>query len=40
MHRVCKAHFEGRETIEVYQFEIDPEPTYVDVTDVDSLLYD
>ena len=39
MHRVCKAHFEGGKTIEVYQFEEDPEPTYVDVTDVDALPY-
>ena len=40
MHRVCKAYLEGRETIDVVQFEVDPEPTYVDVQDVDLLPYD
>ena len=40
MHRVCKAHMEGRKTIEVYQFEEDPEPAYVDVKDPDDLPYD
>ena len=40
MHRVCKAHLEGRETIDVVQFEVDPEPTYMDVKDIDALPYD
>jgi len=40
MHPICKAHFEGRESIKVYQFEEDPEPSYLDMTDVDVLLYD
>jgi len=40
MHRVCKAHLEGRETIEVVQFEVDPDPTYTDVKNVDDLPYD
>ena len=39
MHRVCKAHLEGRETIEVVQFEVDPDPTYIDVKNVDDLPY-
>ena len=40
MHRVCKAYLEDRETIDVVQFEVDPEPTYVDIQDVDLLPYD
>ncbi len=31
MHRVCKALIEGRETIRVVRFDVDPEPDYVDV---------
>jgi len=38
MHRVCRAWIEGRETIRVVRFEIDPEPDYVDV-DPDDLPY-
>ncbi len=40
MHRICKAYFEGRDNIEVVQFEVDPEPNYVDVKDPDKLPYD
>ena len=31
MHRVCKACLEGREIVKAVQFEVDPEPNYVDV---------
>ena len=31
MHRVAKALFEGRKTIEAVQFNQDPEPDYEDV---------
>ena len=40
MHRVCKAYLEGRKTIEVVQFKIDPDPTYTDVKDINALPYD
>lgn len=35
MHRVAKAVLEGRETIDAVQFEVDPEPDYVDCTPAD-----
>ena len=39
MHRVAKALIEGRESIKAVQFELDPEPDYINV-DVDDLPYD
>ncbi len=39
IHRVGKALLEGRETIEAVQYEVDPEPDYVDVDEAD-LPYD
>jgi hypothetical protein len=35
MHRVAKAVLEGRETIDAVQFEVDPDPDYVDCTPAD-----
>lgn len=39
MHRVAKAHAEGRPAITAVQFETTPEPDYVGV-DLDALPYD
>ena len=39
MHRVAKAYLQAREHIEAVQFEVDPDPDYVN-HDVDSLPYD
>ena len=39
MHRVARAYLEGRDTIEAVQFDVDPEPDYVDVH-LDALPYD
>ncbi|HMB91075.1 MAG TPA: hypothetical protein VKP65_09535 [Rhodothermales bacterium] len=39
MHRVARAYLEGHTTIEAVQFEVDPEPDYIDV-DLDDLPYD
>jgi hypothetical protein len=39
MHRVAKAYMLGHETIEAVQFEIDPEPDYIDVS-LDVLSYE
>ena len=40
MHRVCKAHFQGKAYVEAYVFDVDPKPTYIDVIDQDDLPYD
>lgn len=39
MHRIARAYLEGHATIEAVQFEVDPEPDYVDV-DLEDLPYD
>jgi hypothetical protein len=39
MHRVCKAHLEGREIISAVRFQQDPDPDYIDA-DLDTLPYD
>jgi hypothetical protein len=39
MHRVCKALLEGQTEIKAVQFDVDPEPDYVDV-DEEDLPYD
>ncbi|WP_224742320.1 MULTISPECIES: hypothetical protein [Cysteiniphilum] len=38
MHRVCKAKLENRETISAIQFEVTPEPDFIDI-DPKDLVY-
>ena len=38
MHRVCRAKLENRETIDAIQFELTPEPDFIDV-DPKDLIY-
>ena len=39
MHRVCKSLLEERKTINVKQFKVDPEPTYINVENIKELPY-
>ena len=39
MHRVAKAYMLGHESIDAVQFDIDPEPDYIDVP-IDDLSYE
>ncbi len=39
MHRVCKAFINHSDTLSAVQFEVNPEPDYIDA-DIESLPYD
>jgi hypothetical protein len=39
MHRVAKAYMLGHETVDAVQFDIDPEPDFIDVP-INELSYE